>query len=77
MFWQKKKYIVRLLNQAWEQMGILKVKVVPNKGDFIYIEEMKKYFEILSVVHYVNKNHGIFLIINTLNQQTGVVEKIN
>ncbi len=63
----KKKYSVSLLDDKWEVIrGNVKVHFIPRKNEFIYLEEFEKYFEVLNVVHYLNKKHGIFLIIKSI-----------
>lgn len=60
----KKKYSVSLLNQKWEQIrGNLELEHIPRKDEIIYLEDKKLYFDVINVVHYLNKKQGIFVII--------------
>lgn len=67
MFWSN--HTVTLLNESWCGIGNVGLKVIPRKGEFIYYEQRQKYFEVLGVVHYVNKKHGIFVIIKELGSE--------
>lgn len=64
-----KKYSVSLLNEKWEQIrGNIEVEHLPRKGELIFLEDKKMYFEIINVVHYLNNVQGIFLIIKEFSQ---------
>jgi hypothetical protein len=61
----KRKYTVTLLNSKWE---IVKRNVdfiiIPRKDEYIFFEE--KYYEVINVIHMLNKKQDIFVIINEL-----------
>lgn len=72
-----KNYRISIINSKWHLLkNDLKLKLIPRKGEFIYMDE--QYFEVLNVVHRMNKIHEIFIVVletqekdkleNTLNQ---------
>jgi hypothetical protein len=63
----RKKYSLSILDDKWKIIrGNIKLHYIPRKNELIYLEEFKKYFEIINVVHYLNNKQGIFLIIRDL-----------
>jgi len=61
----KRKYSVTILNESWKTLrSDLKVSIIPRTGELVYLEEFAKYFIVIKVIHYLNKKHGIFLIID-------------
>jgi hypothetical protein len=62
-----KKYSVSILDNTWKVIvPKLKVKYIPRKDEFIYLDEFKSYFQVISIVHYLTKKQGIFLVVNQL-----------
>jgi len=57
-----KKYTVTFLNSKWEIVkSNVKLLTVPQRDEYIYMDD--RYYDVLNVVHMVNKNHQIFVII--------------
>jgi len=62
------KYTVSILNSKWEPMKRnLKLRVIPRQDEYIFFNE--QYYEVLKVVHMLNKNQDIFIIVNELISQ--------
>ena len=63
-----KKYTVTLLNSKWEVVKRnLPFEVIPRKDEFIWFEE--QYFEVVNVVHQIDKQQSIFVIVNQLTNK--------
>lgn len=64
----KIKYNVTLLDSKW---NIVKKNVklfsLPRKDEYIFFDGL--YYEVLNVVHDINKNHLIYVIINEVPYQ--------
>ena len=61
----KTKYTVSILNCKWKPMKRnLKLKVIPRRDEYIFFNE--EYYEVLNVVHMLNKTQDIFVIVNEL-----------
>jgi hypothetical protein len=64
----KRKYTVTLLNSKW---GIVKRNVnftiIPRKDEYVYLDE--QYYEVVNVVHMLNKKQDIFVIINEVENK--------
>ncbi len=61
MFFSK-KYTVTFLNSKWEIVkSNIKLKSIPQRDEYIYMDD--KYYDVLNVVHSLDKNHNIFVII--------------
>lgn len=61
MFFDK-KYTVTFLNSKWETVkSEVKLKSIPQRDEYLYMDN--KYYDVLNVVHSINKNHNIFIII--------------
>ncbi len=61
MFFSK-KYTVTFLNSKWEIVKLnIKLKSIPQRDEYIYMDD--KYYDVLNVVHSLDKNHNIFVII--------------
>ncbi len=64
----KSKYSVSILNPKWKPMKInLKLRIIPRQDEYIFFNE--QYYEVLKVVHMLNKNQDIFVIVNELTNQ--------
>jgi hypothetical protein len=46
----------------------MKVKHVPRLNELIYLEEEEQYYIVESVIHNINKKHGIFLIVEKFDK---------
>lgn len=68
-----KKYTVKLINSKWE---VIKTKItlttIPNKGEYIFMDG--KYFNIINVVHVIENEHKVLIIIDETN--SNILEKI-
>lgn len=61
----RRKYSVTILDEKWSHLrSDIRVAIIPRKDELIYLEEFKKYFNVIRVIHYLNKKHGIFLIVS-------------
>jgi hypothetical protein len=61
MFFSK-KYTITFLNSKWEIVkSNIKLKSIPQRDEYIYMDD--KYYDVLNVVHVINKKHEIFVII--------------
>jgi hypothetical protein len=59
----KSKYSVSLLNVNWEPINIkLKLSIIPRIDEFIYLDN--QYYQVLNIVHQLNKNQEIFIVID-------------
>lgn len=60
----KSKHTVTLLNDNWE---IIKDKIhlssIPKKDELIYIDDIKTYYRIISVIHRLQPKHNIILVL--------------
>lgn len=63
----KTKYSVRLINEKWELIKVFKLNHIPIKDEYIYIDEFKKYFKVVTVVHQLTKKHEVILVISEFN----------
>ena len=64
----KSKYTVSILNSKWEPIKRnLKLSIIPRRDEFIYMNE--QYHQVLNVVHMLNENQDIFVIINEIGTQ--------
>jgi hypothetical protein len=62
------KYTITILNSKWIPIkSNLKVDTIPRSGEYIYLGE--QYYEVLNVVHSIDKNHQIFVIVSELENQ--------
>jgi hypothetical protein len=70
MFFSK-KYTITFLNSKWEIVkSNIKLKSVPQRDEYIYMDD--RYYDVLNVVHSINKNHEIFVIIEETNLKLDV-----
>lgn len=57
-----KKYTVTLLNSKWEIVkSNVKLISIPKKDEYFFIDN--KYYDVLNVVHTIEKEHKILVII--------------
>lgn len=70
MFFSK-KYTITFLNSKWEIVkSNIKLKSVPQRDEYIYMDN--RYYDVLNVVHSINKNHEIFVVIEETNLKLDV-----
>ena len=63
-----KKTKVTILNSNWKVVKRnLPFEVIPRKDEFIWFEE--QYFEVVNVVHQIDKQQSIFVIVNQLTNK--------
>lgn len=63
------KYSVSILNSSWEVMyQKILVKHIPRMDELIYLESIGEYYQVMTIVHNINKNQGIFLIVEKFNK---------
>lgn len=61
MFFDK-KYTVTFLNSKWEVVkSEVKLNSIPQRDEYIYMND--RYYDVLNVVHSIDKNHQILVII--------------
>ena len=62
------KYNITILNSKWSPIkNGLRVKTIPKSGEYIYMDG--QYYEVLNVVHTIDKTHEIFVIVSELENQ--------
>jgi hypothetical protein len=66
----KRKYSITLLNGTdWSTLQEdLRLTIIPRQNELVYLESLKRYFIVSRVIHYMNKKHGIFLIVNPFTE---------
>jgi hypothetical protein len=65
-----RKYSMTIMDENWDVLkNNLKFSFLPQKDDFIFLEEFNEYFTVINTVHYINKKHGIFLIVKKFSQK--------
>ena len=64
----KRKYTVTLLNSKWEVVKRnVNFTIIPRKDEYVYLDE--QYYEVVNVVHMLNKKQDIFVIINEIENK--------
>jgi len=64
----RKKYTVTLLNSKWEILKRnLPFEIIPRKDEFIWLDD--QYFEVINLVHQIDKKQSIFVIVNPLTNK--------
>ena len=70
MFFSK-KYTVTFLNSKWEIVkSNVKLVSIPNRNEYIYMDN--RYYDVLNVVHTIDKNHKILIIIEESKVKIGL-----
>ena len=60
-----RKYTITILDSKWKVIkNKLKFDIIPRKDEYLFIEN--QYYEILSIVHNIDKKIGVFLIVNPI-----------
>ena len=63
-----RKYKVSILTSKWEIIKMnLKLTIIPKKDEYLFIDN--QYYEIINVVHVINDNQDIFLIVNATDKK--------
>lgn len=55
------KYLVTFLNEKWQPMKTMKLIKVPSINEFIFFEDVQKYFRVTNVVHQIGKKQNIIV----------------
>lgn len=64
------KYTVTILNTLWVPIkSNIKLKVIPRREEMIFIKEFDKYFEVINVVHTIDKTQNTFIIVSPVENQ--------
>lgn len=70
MFFSK-KYTVTFLNSKWEIVkSNVKLVSIPNRNEYIYMDN--RYYDVLNVVHTIDKTHKILIIIEDSKVKIGL-----
>jgi hypothetical protein len=57
-----KKYTVTLLNSKWEVVkSNVKLISIPKKDEYVFMDN--KYYDVLNVIHTIEKEHKILIIV--------------
>ena len=57
-----KKYTITLLNSKWEIVKPnIKLISIPKKDEYIFMDN--KYYDVLNVIHTIEKEHKILIIV--------------
>ena len=69
----KSKHIVTLLDDKWQ---IIKDKVplssIPKQDELMYIDEFKKYYRIMYVIHHLQPKHNVLLVLREFSHDIKV-----
>lgn len=60
----KRKYKASILDSKWHLIKIEKFDVIPRQYEYMYFDN--QYYEILNVVHTLDKKQEIFIIVSEL-----------
>lgn len=70
------KYNITLIDSKWNPIkNTVKFIDIPRRDEFIYLVD--RYYQVINVVHNMDKKHHIFVIIEEVNQQKSVDNQIN
>lgn len=60
----KSKHIVTLLDEKWQTIkSDVKLLAIPKQDELMYIEEFKKYYRIMYVIHHLHPKHNVVLVL--------------
>ena len=60
----KRKKKISLLNDKWEILiPLLEVDEIPRINEYIWLEDYKNYFRVMTIAHNIQKKQGIFIIL--------------
>jgi hypothetical protein len=66
----KKKYSVTIMDESWKPLKtIVKLENIPRIDELIFLETQEIYYKVTSVIHYLNDNHGIFIIVTKYSEE--------
>jgi len=65
-----KRKNITILDKSWKPIiESLNLKIIPRYGEYVFLEETKKYYKVLNVIYYLNKNQGIFVIVEEFGEE--------
>jgi len=59
----KRKYSLTFIDEKWNVMKTQQLFVIPRLNELVYLDTDKKYYQVINVIHYLNKKHGIFIVL--------------
>lgn len=69
------KYNITLLDSKWNPIkNSIKFIAIPRRDEFIYLVD--RYYQVINVVHNMDKKHNIIVIIEEVNQQKSIENEI-
>jgi hypothetical protein len=63
------KYWVLFLNEKWEPLKKIKLKSIPKINEFIFFEEVQKYFRVINVVHQIGKKESTIVVLTEFSPE--------
>lgn len=71
-----KKHKVTFLNESWKIVKTdVSVKAIPRIHEIVYLVDELKYYRVVNVVHNIDKNHTIYVIIEEYADDYALIEK--
>lgn len=68
-----KKYTLTLLDSKWNVLKRnINLTVIPRKDEYVFFEN--QYYEVLNVVHMLNKKQDVFVVIEKAVTQPNIIE---
>lgn len=68
----KTKYTISILDSKWSVIkNNVKLLFIPRTNELIYLNN--QYYQVINVIHMLNKNQDIFVIVDPIDNQ-GVIE---
>jgi hypothetical protein len=69
------KYNISLLDSKWNPIKRnMKFSFVPRRDEFIYLVD--RYYQVLNVVHDIQKKHEIFVIVEELKNNNDIKNEV-
>ena len=70
-----RKYNISLLDSKWNPIKRnMKFLFVPRRDEFIYLVD--RYYQVLNVVHDIQKKHEIFVIVEELKNNNDIKNEV-
>ena len=70
-----RKYNITLIDSKWNLIkNSIKFIAIPRRDEFIYL--IDRYYQVINVVHNIDKKHNVIVIIEELNQQKNVETEV-
>lgn len=57
----------KLITKDWQEIHTFKGRIKPIEGEYFFVDKFDSYFEVIKVVHVLNKKHGILLIVKKIS----------